>query len=293
MNECNECGATFLNGICPNCGLVDDEWQEMSDEVVYHEDEDEELQHGAPRTHRIPDMAVMTWSNPEETDNPNLKRALKKDGWFGWDVQSSMFINNELKRLSEEFNLGYMFVDDCYYYMRKYKDQINFTGKSLEDVVPALLYLFIRLNRQPVTLFDFKRKGYDTGKIYNIYVECIITFKLYKKIHPQDPNIFVEKVIDYIYSFNKHFFKETGDIRHRSELILHIKNIFKEVMLKIKERDFTDLFAITGLPIIGSILYLSVRNISMFKLTEKEVADGCGISEVTLRKYIGKVKRLL
>ena len=80
---CDECGAPRFNGICPNCGLVNDEHQEMSDEVVYHEDEDEELQHGAPRTHRIPSMAVMTWSNPDETENPDLKRALKKDGWFG------------------------------------------------------------------------------------------------------------------------------------------------------------------------------------------------------------------
>ena len=81
---CEECGAERSNGICPNCGLISEEWQDIDDRVVYHDYEKEELQHGAPRTHRIPEMAVITWSSPDETNNPDLKRALGRDGWFGW-----------------------------------------------------------------------------------------------------------------------------------------------------------------------------------------------------------------
>ena len=279
-----ECGATLEDGVCKNCGLVDEEWQDIDDSIVIHDYEEEELQHGAPRTHKISDMAVMTWSNPDETINPDLKRALRKDGWFGWSVQSSMYINNELRRLAEEFELGYLFIDDCYYYMRKYKDKLNFTGKSLEEVVPALFYLFVRLNGQPLTLFDFKKKGYDIKKIYSIYTEIINTLELYKKIRLQRPEKFVEKMIDYIYKFNKYYFSQTGDVRDRFDLIVHVRETFQKILEGSRVQPFVDLHT-TGLPVIGSILYLSVKNVPDFKLTQKEVAEACGISEVTLRKY--------
>ena len=283
-----ECGAILEDGVCRNCGLVDDEWQEISDEVVYHEDEDEELQHGAPRTHRIPSMAVMTWSNPDETSNPDLRRALRKDGWFGWSVQRSMYINNELKRLTELFGLGYMFVDDCYYYMRKYKDKVNFTGKSLDDVIPALLYLFIRLNGQPFTLLDFKKAGFDERKIYSIYVELITKLNLYKKIKPQNPSIFVEKAIDYIYKFNS-FFWDTGRYIRRQELINFIKKQFLGIYARSTKHGFIDI-SNNGLSTIGAILYVTAKNELDFKLTQTEIANACNISEVTLRKYIKKLR---
>lgn len=285
---CEECGSICYNGTCPNCGLTSDEWQDITDEIVYHEDEDEELQHGAPRTHRIPNMAVMTWSNPNETENPNLRRALRKDGWFGWDVQSSMFINNELKRMSEKFKLGYLFVDDCYYYMRKYKDKINFTGKSLEDVIPALLYLFVRLNGQPLTLLDLKKAGYDEKKVYNIYIELISKLNLYKKIRPQNPAIFVEKAIDYIFDFNQ-FYWNAGRYATRQQLINFVKKQFLGIYRRKTTHGFIDL-STNGLSTIGAILYVSVRNARDFRLTQSEIANACNISEVTLRKYIKKLK---
>jgi len=261
---CEECGAERSNGICPNCGLVSEEWQDIDDRVVYHDYEEEELQHGAPRTHRIPEMAVMTWSNPNEAASPDLKRALRKDGWFGWSVQSAMYINNKLKKLAEDFRLGYMFIDDCYYYMRKYKDKLNFTGKSLDDVIPALFYLFVRLNGQLLTLFDFKRKEYDIKKIYAIYTEIVNTLSLHKKIKLQRPENFVEKIIDYIYKFNKHFFSQTGDIRDRFDLIVHVKETFQKILKKSNAGSHIDLYN-TGLPVIGSILYLSVKNVPDFR----------------------------
>lgn len=282
--SCDDCGADYLNGVCPNCGLVYDEWQDIDDSVVYHDYSEEEMHHGAPRTNKIPNMAVMTWSNPNESNDPNLKRALGKDGWFGWAVQKNMYINNELKKLAKKFDLGYLFLDDCYYYMRKYKDKADFTGKSLDRVIPALLYLFIRLNGQPFNLYDFKKSGFDIKNVYSIYVEMVKKFDVFNKIKPQNPEKFVERMIDHIYKFNNHYFNQTGDMRDRFDLIVHVKETFKKILAKTKAKNYVDLFN-TGLPVIGSILYLSVKNVPDFRLTQTEVADACGISEVTLRKY--------
>lgn len=288
MKTCDDCGSEYIDGVCENCGLEDAEWQDIDDHVVIHDGEIEEIQHGPPRSNSIINMAVMTVVNPEETNNPNLKRALKKDGWFGWNVQKSIYINNELKRLAKEFNTGYLFIDDCYYYLRKYKDKLRFTGKSLEDVIPSLLYLFMRLNGQPFSLLDFKKKKFDTRKIYRIYMEMVKTLGIYKKIKPQNSTLFVEKAVDYIYNFNR-FYPQTGDLKKRWDLINFIKEQFVGIYRRSTSVGFIDISE-NGLSTIGAILYVTVKNQQGFELTQKEVVKACEITEVTLRKYIKKLK---
>ena len=267
---------------------MDDEYQEINDSIVIHDFELDSQQHGAPRTNKIPEMAVMTHSNPDEAQNPDLRRALRKDGWFGWEVQKTMLINKMFKKLTKDFKLNYLFVDDCYYYMRKYKDRLNFSGKNLDDVIPALFYFFVRLNGQPLTLFDFKRKGYNTRKIYNIYTELIKKLNIYKKIRPQEPTAFVEKAVNYIYDFNE-FYPDAGNIREKKELISFIKDQFVGIYRKTTSVGFIDISE-NGLSTVGALLYVALKKHKDYKITQKDISQACGITEVTLRKYIKKLE---
>ncbi|GAJ08093.1 unnamed protein product, partial [marine sediment metagenome] len=146
----------------------------------------------------------------------------------------------------------------------------------------------IRLNGQPFTLLDFKKAGYNGKKIYSIYVELISKLNLYKKIKPQNPSIFVEKAIDYIYKFNS-FFWDVGGYMRRMELITFVKKQFLGIYSRSTRHGFIDISS-NGLSTIGAILYVTVKNELDFKLTQTEISNACNISEVTLRKYIKKLK---
>lgn len=285
---CEECGEEYVNGICPNCGLIDDEYQKIDDRVPYSKIQNEIYAHGGARSNNIVDFAVMTCVNPSETTDPILRRALQMDGLFGWRVQKSIILNNEIKRICKELKLNDLFIDDCYYYLRKIgQREIKFTGKSLEEIAVGLVYLLLRLNGRPYYLLDFDRLGYDTKKIYAIYTELVRELKYEKRIMPQEPLKFVPKVVDYIYKFNlKDFHLE--DFKDRFDIITKVQRKFKNVVDSAHINNVVDLTT-TGLPIIGAILYLSMKGYPRFELTQTEVANACGVSEVTLRKYIDKI----
>ena len=70
----------------------------------------------------------------------------------------------------------------CYYYLRKIKDEVKFTGKALEDVAPALVYLFLRLDGRPYTLYDFKNIGYPTywhARGYGLFAANTLGWKVF------------------------------------------------------------------------------------------------------------------
>ena len=92
-----ECKSYFSEGVCPNCGLVDDEWLNTDDKELYDDIKSKKNQHGALRSNKVIDMSVMTYSNLIECKNPNLKRVLSNDGYFGWTVQSTKILINEIK----------------------------------------------------------------------------------------------------------------------------------------------------------------------------------------------------
>ena len=280
---CDECGAYVDDGVCDNCGLIIEDHKDMDYGPVWY---GEEVQHGAPMTNKVPDMAVMTHVNMAECTDPVLRRALRWDGYFGWDVQKTMILNKKIKYICKSLKLDELFIDNCYYFFRKYKDKLTFSGKSLEDVALALVYLFLRVDNRPYTLLDFKRLEYNTQKIWNIYIELVKKLNLMKKIRAQDPGNFVKKAVDYIYYFNQ-FYTNQNDIRNRYELIKTVKEQFTGIYRS--SNGFIDL-SNAGLVLVGAILYSCTRQLPDWRISQKEVANACGVSDVTLRKYINKLQ---
>ena len=119
--------------------------------------------------------------------------------------------------------------------------------------------------------------------------KLIKKLNLYGKIQPQDPLIFVERAIDYIYHFNK-FHPKVTNYRIRYDLVKFVQDQFIGIYKRSNPQNFIDISQ-NGLSTIGAILYTCVKNEPDLKLTQTEVANACCISEVTLRKYIEKLKQ--
>lgn len=284
---CEECGCELSEDyVCESCGLVNDEYMEMDDEFPHFTEE--QIHHGSPVDHNVPDIAVMTCVNTSECKNPELRRAFRWDGYFGWDVQKTMILQKEIKDLCEKLKFNERFIDHCYYFLRRYRDKIIFTGTSLEDATLSLVYLFIRLNAESYTLLDFKRLGYDTSRVWGNFINFVRTLNLSQQIKQQDAAQFVEKAVDYLLFFN-HFYPNLGEIRQRFVLVNYVINQFTGIYKKMNSKGLIEL-SDNGLKTIGALLYLSTKNVPDYRVSQKEIADACGISDVTLRKYIKKLK---
>ena len=292
-NQC-ECGSLYNEeGICTNCGLVDESEIHFGNEVYYPYDEERVTQYGDFKSHAVSDISVMTRVNPKETHDPNLKRALEWDSNYGWDVVRTEIVNSNLKKICYRLNLSPDFLDECYIFFKSIRDEVAFTGLKLEDVAASLIYVLIRLaGNQPYTLFDFKQLGYNTRRIYQYYVKFVKHFKLYKKIKQPNIKYFVVKFINSIIDDTP----ETYSLKR--DLIIYVLNNFIGYVSRPEHfvHNFMDpcmYDAGNGLALIGAFTYLALKKFEhpTFKIkgvTQKLICKHCGCSEVTLREYIKK-----
>lgn len=284
MHNVCECGNEYnWEGRCEDCGLVDDEYMELKSASHFPYDEESVSHHGDFRNHSVINMAVMTRINPMETNNPDLRRATRKDNQFEWSTQRNEILKKNIKSICKELNLPDLEVN-CLHFLRKIKD-FDFTGKLLEDIAVALVYLIIRLDGRPYTLFDFKRRGYNTGKIYQYYTNFIIKLGLYSLIKRQDPVHFIIKFVNTLIPNFKEEIKQ--------DLIKHIKWLFLWWFHSKSTSNIIDVAAFNnnaGLIMIGACLYVSLKKDKRFKMTQEKVCNICGCSEVTLRDYIDELK---
>jgi len=279
-----ECGENYnWKGICENCGLIDEDYLDLKSASHFPYDEESVTHHGDFRNHSVMNMAVMTRSNPRETNNPNLRRAIGKDSQFEWGIKKNEILKKNIKTVCKELNLPNL-EDSCFHFLRKIRN-FDFTGKLLEDIAIALVYLVIRMDGRPFTLFDFKRCGYDTGKIYQYYTNFIIKLGLYNRIKRQDPIHFIIKFINILTRDTQEDIKQA--------LAKHIKWLFSWWFHSKSTSNIIDVSAFnnnSGLTMMGACLYAALKKDKQFKIKQERVANICGCSEVTLRDYIKELK---
>lgn len=285
MKECSDCGAEYNGeGICPNCGLVDDEYEELVDETVYIYDDEKINHYGDPRSVSISDISLMTKINTSETFDDDLKRIIGWDGKYGWNIAKTEIVNAEIKRIVSELGLKNDFRDTCILFFKVYTENFPLAGKKLENIAAAIIYLLIRYYSLPYTLYDFTNLDFKASTIYRYYGEIIRKLDLYKFIKPQDQRIFIIKFINELIPDNPVIFRE------KFEFIKYINDVFN-AFVNIKSTN--DLFLSVGLGMVGACLYIATKKSNIFHFTQSEIAEVCGISEVTLREYIDKIKKSL
>jgi len=286
-NQC-ECGDMFnVEGVCTSCGMVDPNYIEFDNGYHYPYDEEKTIQHGDFRSHAVSDISVMTKVNPEETVNSDMKRVLKWDKRYEWDVISTEIVNSNMKRVCYEFNLTPEFLDSCYITFKRIRSKVAFTGLRLEDVAAALVYLRLRMDGAPYSLFDFKGLDYSERRIYRYYTKFVQSFGIRDKIKTQKPLNFIIKVINSLIPDDS----ETYSIKR--ELILFINNLYMGIFAKIKPHPAVDITMHKGggLTAIGVLLYAACKKDKAFKITQKDVCSLIGCSEVTFRVHMKRMKQ--
>ena len=170
---------------------------------------------------------------------------------------------------------------------RKIRKQVAFTGKKLEDVATAIVYLLLRIDGRPFTLFDFKRIGCKTQRINRYYKQFIKSFDLSKFIKRQDVKSFVIKVVNSLLPDEK----ESYHLKHK--IILFTYKLYTGLFVQAIEHPVIDItyHKGAGLPAVGAIIYAACKLLEEFKITQKTVAEACGCSEVTLRDYLDQIKQ--
>jgi len=283
--RCSDCGSEYNgDGVCPNCGLVDEEYKELADEALYPYDEEKVIHYGDPKSIAISDISVMTKINASETFDDDLKRIIGWDGKYGWNIAKTEIVNAEIKRICSELGLKKDFRDTCVLFFKVYTENFGLAGKKLENIAAAIIYLLMRYYNLPYTLYDFTNLDFKASTVYRYYGEIIRKLDLYKFIKPQDQRIFIIKFVNELIPDN------AKNYREKFEFIKFINDVFN-AFVNIKTT--SDLFLNVGLGMIGACLYIASKKSEIFHFTQKEIAEICGISEVTLREYIKKIKKSL
>jgi len=288
-NPCSHCGKEYnYLGRCENCGLVDNKYLILEYTPFYPYDEEKLGHHGDPKTEGVSDISMMTTVSPiVKSIAPDLKRAITVlQNKSGWTIVKMEILKKNMKNICFRLGLNKDFLDSCYKLVKMLKD-FDITGKSLENIAPALVYLLIRLSGQNLTLYDFKTIGYDTNVIYRNYADFIIKLHLYKHIKPQEPTNFIMKFVNSLIPEDPAYYKD------KRELILFVRRLFLAWLNSEHTTKIVDIMALngnSGLYAIGACMYVACKKDALFKTTQAEISRVCGCSEVTLREYVKKLK---
>ena len=296
MSKTCECGAMFNEeGVCVSCGLIDDEYAYLRQYKEYPFDPDKKnYQHGDVRTHAVSDISVMTMVNPSECSEPHLKRALQWDKNFEWNIIKTEIINSTIKHVCSCLGINHDFTDRCHYFFRKIKDKTAFTGKLLENAAAAIVYTIIRLDALPYSLYDFRLAGFDTTLIYKYYIDFIKQWELINYIQPQDTQMFVTKFINSLVPDNQDVFRDKFElIQLAHSLFQYYYATFSVININNLQNNVQDLTLVvnnSGLPLLASIVYSLCKKHTDIKITQREIAEAAGVTEVTIRNYLKKIK---
>jgi transcription initiation factor TFIIB len=280
-NLCPECGGKVIfihekgEIVCGQCGLV------VSDRIldVNHsgkraftkQEKEKRERTGSPISILLPDMGLSTVIDKKNIQNPDLKRAAKWNSRMSWDKRNMLIATTELKRIASNLNLpDHIKKESIRLYKEAFKKKL-LRGRSINGMVAACLYFACREKRIPRTLQEILDETSESAKnVRRCYRSLIRELNL--KVPSTDPISLVPRYI--------------------AELDLDIN--VEKTTIKILQ-SFIKNYSTSGKDpkgLCAGALYL-VCKIRNKKVSQKEIANLIGITEVTLRsRYKELTKKL-
>ncbi len=287
---CPECGSTeFIEDpvrgelVCANCGLVleenivdlSQEWRAFDSEQMARR-----ARAGAPITFTKHDKGLTTEIGKgvgELYKVPSRKRAqyYRLTKWHKRLIRSKdrnlSFAFSELQRMVSYLNLPKSVHERV---ARYYEEAVNkglVRGRSIESVIAALIYAISREMGTPRTLDEIvEASGVDKREIGRTYRYIARELKI--RILPADPISYVPRFCTMLGLSDK----------------VQAKAI--EILKKAKKLDITSGKGPTG--VAAAAIYIASVLMGE-RRTQREVADICDITEVTIRnRYSELVKKL-
>ena len=268
---CPECEGNIISLnqigeiVCSQCGLVISERSvdvTHSDKRAYTSQEKKQREHtGAPISSLLPDMGLTTVINKKDIKDPELKRAVKWNTRITWEKRNLLIATTELKRICSNLNLpNHIKFEAIKLYKEAFKKKL-LRGRSINSMIAASIYLAIRLKKIPRTLQEILEESAENEKDIRRCYRVLI-----RELNIKSPNTDPSALIP-TYIAN-----------------LKLNHEVEETTTKIVNT-FSSNFSTSGKDpkgIVAGALYLACK-IKGLDLTQKQIADIVGVTEVTLR----------
>lgn len=287
---CPECGSTNFSSseergelVCNRCGLVieegmideSQEWRAFS-----AEEREEKARAGAPITYTKQDMGISTQigsgaSELYKVSNKKRGQYYRLRKWHKRSTQSKDrnlgFALSELKRLVSSLGLPNAVHEEVARLYEKAVDEGLVKGRRIEHIIAALIYIVSRNQGTPRTLDEISdasgSEKREIGKAYRY-----VARELDLRILPSKPEHYLPKF--------------AGELRVSGEVQAHARQIIQDA----RENDLLSGKGPTG--IAAAAIYLAAA-LEGEKISQKQVADTVGVTEVTIRnRYNEFVKEL-
>ena len=261
--------------VCGQCGLVINERivdiSHSGKRAFTKQEKESRERTGSPISILLPDMGLSTIIDKSNIKNPDLKRAAKWNSRMTWDKRNMLIATTELKRIGSNLTLPtHVKKTAIRLYIEAFKKKL-LRGRSINGMVAACLYFACRERRIPRTLQEILDQTTISAKNVRRCYRTLIR-ELNLKVPSTDP---VSLIPRFIAELELDIAAENATIK--------IINIF------------TSKFSTSGKDpkgLCAGALYL-VCKMRDKKISQKEIANLVGVTEVTLRSRFKELIKTL
>ncbi|TFF85110.1 MAG: transcription initiation factor IIB family protein [Promethearchaeota archaeon] len=280
-NLCPECGGNTItidesgDTVCKQCGLVVGERSldrgHSGIRAYTKREKDKKERTGCPISILMPDIGLSTIIDRSKIKNPDLRRAAKWNTHLSWEKRNMLIAITELKRIGSNLNFPERVKKaSVKLYKKVYKKNL-LRGRSINGMIAACAYYQCKEERVPITLQEILNEASISD---NIVKKCYKI--LVRELHLKSPNIDPTSLIP----------------RYCADLGFSIdveKNSIKIL------RSFMSKFPICGKDpkgLCAGAIYL-VSKLKNKKISQKEIANIVGVTEVTLRSRYKELQQII
>ncbi|MFW9864922.1 MAG: transcription initiation factor IIB family protein [Candidatus Thorarchaeota archaeon] len=280
-NLCPECGGKVIplhekgETVCGQCGLVISERivdiSHSGKRAFTKQEKENRERTGSPISILLPDMGLSTIIDKTSIKSPDLKRAAKWNSRMTWDKRNMLIATTELKRIGSNLNLpNHVKKAAIRLYIEAFKKKL-LRGRSINGMVAACLYFACRERKIPRTLQEILEQTSISAKNVRRCYRTLIR-ELNLKVPSTDPISLIPRFI--------------------AELDLDADA--ENATIKILQ-SFTSKFSTSGKDpkgLCAGALYL-VCKMKDKRISQKEIANLVGVTEVTLRSRYKELIKML
>lgn len=280
-NSCPECDGKVIplhergEIVCGQCGLVISERivdiSHSGKRAFTKQEKESRERTGSPISILLPDMGLSTIIDKSNIKSPDLKRAAKWNSRMTWDKRNMLIATTELKRIGSNLNLpNHVKKAAIRLYIEAFKKKL-LRGRSINGMVAACLYFACRERKIPRTLQEILEQTSISAKNVRRCYRTLIR-ELNLKVPSTDP---ISLIPRFIAELDLDADAENGTIK-----IL---------------QTFTSKFSTSGKDpkgLCAGALYL-VCKMKDKRVSQKEIANLVGVTEVTLRSRYKELIKML
>ncbi|MFX0029520.1 MAG: transcription initiation factor IIB family protein [Candidatus Hermodarchaeota archaeon] len=280
-NSCPECGGKVIplhergEIVCGQCGLVISERivdiSHSGKRAFTKQEKESRERTGSPISILLPDMGLSTIIDKSNIKSPDLKRAAKWNSRMTWDKRNMLIATTELKRIGSNLNLpNHVKKAAIRLYIEAFKKKL-LRGRSINGMVAACLYFACRERKIPRTLQEILEQTSISAKNVRRCYRTLIR-ELNLKVPSTDPISLIPRFIAEL------------------ELDADAENGTIKIL-----QTFTSKFSTSGKDpkgLCAGALYL-VCKMKDKRVSQKEIANLVGVTEVTLRSRYKELIKML